>query len=105
MIGPFPSDGRYDLLLVVKEDDGTPWGQFRELGEDVLVEVRRAMRAHEAFRKVNTDEELIQQMRDAQEAREQAHADQIADEVEQEIGPAWRRAIKGNARIFESAGG
>lgn len=102
--GAWPSSGRYDLLLVVKEDDGTPWGKFRELGEDVLDEVRKAIQAHEAFKKVNTDEELIQQMVDAQEAREDKRVAELADEVEQEIGPAWRRMLKDSPRIFQSVG-
>lgn len=102
MIGPYPYEGRYDLLMVVKEDDGTPWGKFRELGEDVLDEVRKAMRAHEAFKKVNTDEELIQQMVDKQIAKEDQLEAAIADGVEQEIGADWRRMLKNNPRLFQS---
>lgn len=104
MIGPFPTDGRYDLLLVVKKENGTRWGEFRELGEDVLDEVRQAIQLHEAFRKVNTDEELIQQMVEAQEAREDKAADEIGDAVEQEIGSEWRRMLKDNPRVFQSGG-
>lgn len=101
-IGAWPSEGRYDLLMVVKEDDGTLWGRFRELGPDVLTEVSAAMRAHEAFRKVNTDDELIQQMVDAQVAREDMAEAEIADAVEQEIGEDWRRMLKNDPRVFYS---
>lgn len=103
MNGAWPGEGRYDLLMVVKVEDGTPWGKFRELGDDVLQDVRQAMRAHEAFRKVNTDEELIQQMAEKQHAREDALEAEIADNVEQEIGPAWRRMLKNNPRLFQSS--
>lgn len=101
MNGEWPSNGRYDFLVAVKVDDGTPWGKFRELGADVLTEVRCAIRKHEAFKKINTDEELIQQMVDKQVAREDAHEAEIADQVEQEIGNDWRRALAGNARVFQ----
>lgn len=100
--GQWPSEGRYDFLMAVKVDDGTPWGKFRELGEDVLFDVRKAMRAHETFKKINTDEELIQQMVDAQIAREARFEAEIADEVEQEIGTDWRRMLKSNPRLFQS---
>lgn len=102
--GPWPGEGRYDFLLAVKVDDGTPWGKFRELGEDVLDEVRFAIQKHAAFKKVNTDEELIQQMIDTQEAREDKAAAEIGDAVEQEIGPEWRRMLKDNPRVFQSGG-
>lgn len=100
--GPWPSEGRYDFLMVVKIDDGTPWGQFRELGEDVLDEVRKAIRWHESFRKVNTDEEMIQHMIDAQEAKEDRRVAELADSIEQEIGNDWRRMLSNNPRVFQS---
>lgn len=102
MVGPWPSEGRYDLLLIVKEDDGTVWGKLRELGDDVLLEVRKAIRAHEAFKKVNTDEELIEEMVVAQEAREAQAEAEIADAVEQEIGADWRRMLANNPRVFQT---
>lgn len=104
MIGPYPFDGRYDLLMVVKVDDGTRWGKFRLLGEDVLDEARKAIRAHEEFRKIYTDEESVQQMVDKQVAREDKAEAELADEIEQEIGPAWRRALKDNPQLFITNG-
>lgn len=101
MLGEFPSRGRYDFLLAIKVDDGTPWGRFRELGDDVLDEVKFAIRAHEAFKRVNTDEELIQQMVDKQEAREDRRVAELADNIEQEIGADWRRMLKDNPRVFQ----
>lgn len=98
--GPWPSEGRYDLLLVVKIEDGTPWGQFRELGEDVLDEVRKAMRAHEAFRKVNTDEELIRHMEEVQEAKEEKLEAEIADALDQELKPHWRHLYSDMPQMF-----
>lgn len=101
MNGEWPADGRYDLLLVVKVEDGTRWGQYRELGEDVLNEVRQAIQKHEAFKKVNTDEELIKQMVDKCEAREDKRVAELADAIEQEIGAEWRRAIKDNLLLSQ----
>lgn len=100
--GEFPVHGRYDFLFVVKKDDGTAWGQPCGLTQDALDEAARVVAAHAAFKKVNTDEELIQQMVDAQIAREDQAEAEIADDVEQEIGPEWRRAIKNNPRVFYS---
>lgn len=104
IVKDFPYDGDYRDLFVVKENNGTRWGKFRELGEDVLDEVRKAIQAHEAFKKVNTDEELIQHMVDAQEAREDKLEAEMADEIEQEIGSEWRRMLKNNPRLFQSSG-
>lgn len=102
IVKDFPADGDYRDLFVVKEDDGTRWGRYQLLSENVLNDVRAAIQRHEAFRKVNTDEELIQQMVDAQEAREDQAASEIADAVEQEIGNDWRRMLKDNPRVFQS---
>lgn len=101
MLGPFPTEGRYDLLIVVKEDDGTPWGKFRELGPDVLTEVRHSMRKHEAFKKTNTDDEMIQQMVDAQIAREDKLEAQMADDIDQNLKPHWRRFYDDMPQVFQ----
>lgn len=94
--GPWPSEGRYDDLLVVKEDDGTRWGKFRELGEDVLDEVRKAIQWHEAFKKVKTDEEYIRDMVEKQKAKEDQFEAQMADDVEQDFGADWRKMVQDN---------
>ncbi len=98
MNGPWPSEGRYDLLMIVQEGAG-PWGAFRELDDDVLEEVRKAIQWREGFKKTKSDESYIQDMVLAQEAKEDALEAEIADNVEQEIGPEWRRAIKENAFV------
>ena len=100
--GPWPDQGRYDLLMVVKTGEGV-WGQFRELGDDILEEVRKAIRWREEFKKVKSDEECIRDMVEAQEAKEDRLEAEMADQIEQEIGPAWRRAIKDNPRLFVAA--
>lgn len=95
MNGPWPDQGRYDLLMIV----GGTWGNFRELGEDILDEVRKAMQWREQFKKTKTDDEYIADMVARQEAKEDALEAEIADNVEQEIGAEWRRAIKENAFV------
>lgn len=96
MNGEFPFNGRYDLLLIVKEEDGTVWGKFRELDQDVLNEVEKAVAAHRSFKKVLTDEESIRHMYEEAEAKEDRFAAQIADEVEQDFGADWRRMVQNN---------
>lgn len=100
--GEFPVHGRYDLLFVVKKDDGTAWGQPCELTQKWLQEAVRVVASHAEFRKVNTDEEMIRHMVEAQETREDRAEAEIADAVEQEIGSEWRRMLKNNPRVFYS---
>ena len=99
--GEFPVDGRYDLFMIIKHEDGTVWGKFRELDSDVLVEVSKAVYAHKNFKKPS-DEQAIQKMVDDQEAKEQKVEDEIADAVEQEIGADWRRMLANNPRVFQT---
>jgi len=98
--GEYPANGRYDFFMAVKYDDGTTWGKFRELDRDVLAEVKRAVQNHENFREIFTDDQKIQQMVEAQEAKEDRFEAEMADQIEQEIGSDWRRAIKDNPRLF-----